>query len=132
MVFNSYIFWLFFLVVFVVYRCLKHRNQNYFLLAASYFFYGYWDWRFLFLMFFSTVVDFYAARFIGESEDKKFRKNILITSVIIQLGFLGIFKYYNFFSTQLSDVFTIIGLPIFLPILNILLPEIISIVLSKA
>ncbi len=122
MIFNSYIFWLFFVLVFVAYRCLNHKEQNYFLLGASYFFYGFWDWRFLFLMLFSTVVDFFAARFIGRSEDKKFRKRILVASIIIQLTFLGIFKYYNFFSTQLSEVLAIFGLPIAIPILDILLP----------
>jgi alginate O-acetyltransferase complex protein AlgI len=57
MLFNSYIFWIFFAIVFILYRRLGHRGQNYMLLAASYIFYGYWDWRFLFLMLFSTVVD---------------------------------------------------------------------------
>jgi 4-amino-4-deoxy-L-arabinose transferase-like glycosyltransferase len=68
MLFNSYIFWAFFALVFALYRLLSHRGQNYMLLAASYVFYGYWDWRFLFIMLFSTVVDYFAAIGIGRSD----------------------------------------------------------------
>ena len=78
MIFNSYIFWLFFAVVFVIYRALNHRHQNYFLLVASYLFYGYWDWRFVFLMLFSTTVDFFAAGYIGESTNKKSQHSIVL------------------------------------------------------
>ncbi|HEY6188753.1 MAG TPA: MBOAT family O-acyltransferase [Pyrinomonadaceae bacterium] len=122
MLFNSYIFWAFFAVVFVLYRLLSHRAQNYMLLAASYVFYAYWDWRFLFVMLFSTVVDYYAAIGIGRSESKRVRKTILLTSITLQLGLLGVFKYYGFFSQELSGLFTALGLPVSLPVLNFLLP----------
>jgi D-alanyl-lipoteichoic acid acyltransferase DltB (MBOAT superfamily) len=123
MLFNSYIFWAFFLIVFVLYRLLpRHRWQNYMLLAASYVFYGYWDWRFLFVMLFSTVVDYYAAISIGRSPSRRTQKIILIASITIQLGLLGLFKYYGFFSHELAGLLSFLGLPVFLPALEFLLP----------
>jgi D-alanyl-lipoteichoic acid acyltransferase DltB (MBOAT superfamily) len=122
MLFNSYIFWAFFAVVFALYRLLSHRWQNYMLLAASYVFYAYWDWHFLFVMLFSTVVDYYAAIRIGQSESRRVRKTILLASITLQLGLLGVFKYYGFFSQELSGLFSTLGLPVSLPVLNFLLP----------
>jgi D-alanyl-lipoteichoic acid acyltransferase DltB (MBOAT superfamily) len=122
MLFNSYIFWVFFAVVFVLYRLLSHRGQNLMLLAASYVFYGYWDWRFLFVMLFSTVVDYFAAIWISQSKAPRVRKAILLTSITLQLGLLGLFKYYGFFSHELSSLLTTLGLPVSLPVLNFLLP----------
>ncbi|HEV7860816.1 MAG TPA: hypothetical protein VGO91_19505, partial [Pyrinomonadaceae bacterium] len=122
MLFNSYIFWAFFLIVFVLYRVLSHRWQNYMLLAASYVFYAYWDWRFLFVMLFSTVVDYYAAIGIGRSPSKRTQKIILITSITIQLALLGLFKYYGFFSHELAGLLSFVGIPVFFPALEFLLP----------
>ncbi|MEA2176423.1 MAG: alginate O-acetyltransferase complex protein AlgI, partial [Blastocatellia bacterium] len=123
MLFNSYIFWAFFLIVFTLYRLLReHRWQNYMLLAASYVFYAYWDWRFLFVMLFSTVVDYYAAIYIGRSESQRARKAILVTSITIQLALLGLFKYYGFFSHELAGLFSFLGIPVFFPALEFLLP----------
>lgn len=122
MIFNSYIFWVFFAIVFVLYRLLPHRGQNYMLLAASYIFYGYWDWRYLFLMLFSTVIDYFAAIGIGTSQSPRRRKAILIASICIQLSLLGMFKYYGFFSHELSNMLTSFGLPAPLPVINFLLP----------
>src|SRR5258706_4363696 len=104
MLFNSYIFWVFFAGVFILYRRLRHKGQNYMLLVASYVFYAYWDWRFLLLMLFSTVVDYFAAIGIGESQSQRRRKMILIASNCLQLGLLGIFKYYDFFARELSSL----------------------------
>src|SRR5436190_2594419 len=114
MLFNSYIFWIFFAAVFVLYRRLGHRGQNYMLLGASYIFYGYWDWRFLFLMLFSTVVDYSAALLISQSASRLRRKSVLVTSIVIQLTLLGLFKYYGFFSQQLAGLFSFAGLPVYL------------------
>jgi alginate O-acetyltransferase complex protein AlgI len=122
MLFNSYIFWVFFAVVFVLYRLLSHRAQNRMLLAASYVFYGYWDWRFLFIMLFSTVVDYAAARWIGTSERRRVRKSVLLASIFIQLALLGTFKYYGFFAGQMNGLLTTFGLPLTLPALEFLLP----------
>lgn len=122
MLFNSYIFWVFFAIVFALYRLLSHRGQNYMLLVASYIFYGYWDWRFLFIMLFSTVVDYFAAIGIGRSRNQRTRKTILIASITIQLGLLGVFKYYGFFSHELNGLLTHFGVPVSLPALSFLLP----------
>ncbi|HYP00549.1 MAG TPA: MBOAT family O-acyltransferase [Pyrinomonadaceae bacterium] len=123
MLFNSYIFWVFFAVVFALYRVLPHRKQNLMLLAASYLFYGYWDWRFLFVMLYSTVIDYYAAIAIGrEGQTKRRRKLILVTSMCVQLGLLALFKYYAFFSTEVVAVLARFGVPVSLPTLNLLLP----------
>lgn len=122
MLFNSYIFWVFFACVFVLYRALPHRQQNYMLLAASYVFYGYWDWRFLFVMWYSTVIDYYAARAIDLGGSRRRRKAILVTSICIQLGLLGLFKYYGFFSAQAAEVLARFGVPLSLPKFNLLLP----------
>ncbi len=122
MLFNSYIFWVFFALVFILYRRLRHRGQNYMLLIASYIFYGYWDWRFLFLMLFSTVVDYCAAILIASSPSRPRRKTVLTSSIVIQLSLLGLFKYYGFFSQQLASVFSLVGIPVYLPALKFLLP----------
>jgi alginate O-acetyltransferase complex protein AlgI len=122
MLFNSYIFWIFFAVVFVLYRRLGHRGQNYMLLGASYIFYGYWDWRFLFLMLFSTAVDYAAALLIARSNSTIRRKSVLATSIVIQLTLLGLFKYYGFFSQQLASLFSFAGVPVYVPVLKFLLP----------
>jgi D-alanyl-lipoteichoic acid acyltransferase DltB (MBOAT superfamily) len=122
MLFNSYIFWVFFALVFILYRRLRHRAQNYMLLIASYIFYGYWDWRFLFLMLFSTVVDYCAAILIASSPSRPRRKTVLTSSIVIQLSLLGLFKYYGFFSQQLASVFSLVGIPVYLPALKFLLP----------
>jgi alginate O-acetyltransferase complex protein AlgI len=122
MLFNSYIFWIFFAIVFVLYRRLGHRGQNYMLLAASYIFYGYWDWRFLFLMLFSTVVDYTAALLIAGTGSRLKRKSVLVTSIVVQLSLLGLFKYYGFFSQQLASLFGFVGIPVYVPVLKFLLP----------
>src|SRR6187549_3934335 len=121
MLFNSYTFWLFFAVVALLYRCLPHRGQNYMLLVASYVFYGYWDWRFLFLLLFSTVVDFTAGLLIGRFSGKK-RKLILVCSITASLTLLGFFKYFGFFARELTELLQQFGLHVSQPALHIILP----------
>ena len=122
MLFNSYIFWAFFLVVFILYSQLSHKRQNRMLLVASYIFYGYWDYRFLLLIFISTVVDYFVALSISNSEDDRLRKRFLLLSICTNLGFLGFFKYYNFFSNEFAALLSTFGLNVSLPVLNIILP----------
>ena len=122
MLFNSYIFWAFFACVIALYRLLPHRGQNYLLLGASYIFYGYWDWRFLSLMLFSTVVDYLAGVGIGRARTRGRRKTILVVSLCAQLGLLGLFKYYGFFAHELGGLLAWLGLPLPLPALSLLLP----------
>ena len=101
MVFNSLQFVGFFLVVYGLYRVLPHRAQNWMLLVASYVFYGAWDWRFLGLLIGSTVIDFYAARYIGRHTGARERRLALLVSLAYNLGVLGFFKYFNFFADGL-------------------------------
>ena len=77
MVFNSLVFLVFFVVVYGLYRVLPHRGQNVLILASSYFFYGWWDWRFLSLIFISPVIDYVAARVIDDAGDNRRRRRQL-------------------------------------------------------
>lgn len=79
------------------------------LLLVSYFFYGWWDWRFLFLLLFSTLLDYFSGIKIHESENTNRRKFWLVVSIGINLGFLGFFKYYNFFVTEFAALLTNLG-----------------------
>ena len=79
------------------------RAQNWFLLAASYIFYGYWDWRFLGLIAFTTVVDFNAGLQMGRTDNRRKRRSWLLVSLISDLTVLGFFKYYNFFTGNLIE-----------------------------
>jgi D-alanyl-lipoteichoic acid acyltransferase DltB (MBOAT superfamily) len=92
------------------------------LLAASYFFYACWDWRFVFLLAFSTVLDFYSGIKIYEHKKQSQRKLWLIISVGINLGFLGVFKYYNFFADSFAELLSNFGLKVHYSTLNIILP----------
>ena len=122
MLFNSYVFWVFFAVVLLAYRRLPHRGQNRMLLVASYLFYGWWDWRFLSLIFISTVIDYIAAVNIVKTDSPRRRKLLLALSACTNLGLLGTFKYYGFFSTELVSLFSALSLPVSLPSMKIILP----------
>ncbi|HLV23529.1 MAG TPA: MBOAT family O-acyltransferase [Moheibacter sp.] len=125
MLFNSFSFAIFFPIVFLVYWALGRKSykwQNLFLLAASYFFYGCWDWRFVFLLAFSTALDYYSGLKIYDSQNKAARKTWLILSVGLNLGFLGFFKYYNFFIDSFADLLRNFGFEPHYSTLNIILP----------
>lgn len=125
MIFNSIEFAIFLPVVFVLYWFVvqkKLRMQNLLLLAASYFFYGWWDWRFLSLIFFSSVVDFIVGLKMAGTEHRGKRKLLLLISILVNLGFLGFFKYFNFFAESFSNAFTLLGTPIETARLNVILP----------
>ena len=122
MLFNSFIFWVFFLVVICMYLRMNHTWQNRMLLVASYIFYGYWDYRFLSLIFISTVIDYFVANAIARRESDSARKKILVISIVANLGMLGFFKYYDFFATEFSSMLLRFGMDMPLPILNIVLP----------
>lgn len=95
-------------------------RQNLILLVASYFFYVWWDWRFLFLI--SSFTDYIAGLQIEKSSQIKIRKAWLWTSVIINVGLLGFFKYYNFFVDSLITSFELLDINIRVETLNIILP----------
>jgi len=126
MLFDTPIFIFFLTVVVAGYWCLKFRDQNRFLLVASYFFYGWWDWRFLLLMIGSTLIDYFIAIKIADTEDPRVRKGLLVLSLIINFSILGFFKYFNFFADSLAGALSGIGIHASLPILRIILPPGIS------
>lgn len=122
MLFNSFQFAAFFIVVYFLYLALRFRWQNRMLLVASCVFYGSWDWRFLFLLFASISVDFFCARKIHASGDARVRKNFLVLSVAVNLAALGFFKYFNFFAGSLQALLSRIGLNLPVHALDIILP----------
>jgi D-alanyl-lipoteichoic acid acyltransferase DltB (MBOAT superfamily) len=73
-------------------------------------------------MLFSTAIDYCAALLIGRTDSRLRRKSDLITSIVIQLTLLGVFKYYGFFSQQLVSLFSLVGIPVYVPVLKFLLP----------
>lgn len=123
MLFNSLEFVLFLPLVYVLYWILRnnsHSKQNVLLLLASYFFYACWDWRFLFLLLFSTVLDYVVGIKIENSKTKK--AVWLWSSIIINVGFLGFFKYYNFFVDSFSSMLNNFNIHVNTSSLNIILP----------
>jgi alginate O-acetyltransferase complex protein AlgI len=126
MLFDTPIYFLFLILTVVGYWCLKFRAQNKFLLVASYIFYGWWDWRFLCLMIASTLIDYFIAIKIADTEDQRLRRSLLIASLVINFSILGFFKYFNFFADSLHTSLSAVGLQVSLPFLRILLPPGIS------
>src|ERR1051325_1180783 len=126
MLFDSPVFFAFLTLVVPLYWLLPHRQQNLMLLVASYFFYGWWDYRFLGLIAISTVVDFWCARLIARSSDPRKRKLLLALSLAVNLTFLGFFKYYNFFVDSLTPALHALGIDVSPTLLRILLPPGIS------
>jgi D-alanyl-lipoteichoic acid acyltransferase DltB (MBOAT superfamily) len=129
MLFNSQVFLIFFVVIYALYLLSQKRVklQNTLLLVASYIFYGYWDWRFLSLIALSTFIDFYIGKSLGAVEgdtpaDLKRRKILLFCSVGANLGILGFFKYFNFFTDSFAEMLNLFGLQADPITLNIILP----------
>jgi len=125
MLFNSFGFGIFLIIVFALYWFVFNRSlqqQNLLLMAASYFFYACWDWRFLFLLIFSTLLDYFAGLKMYQAKNQKFKTCWLWLSITINLGFLGVFKYYNFFAASLAAVCADIGIHLNPLTLNVILP----------
>lgn len=125
MLFNSIDFAIFLPVVFMLYWFITNKNlklQNFLIVVASYFFYGWWDWRFLSLILFSTIVDYTVGLGLLKQENQLKRKILLLASIIVNLGFLGFFKYYNFFLDNFISAFSFFGAEIKSNSLNIILP----------
>jgi alginate O-acetyltransferase complex protein AlgI len=125
MLFNSLDFAVFLPIVFALYWFVTNQNlklQNALIVAASYVFYGWWDWRFLSLIIFSTLVDYSIGRRLKNDQNQFTRKILLWTSVIVNLGLLGFFKYYNFFVENFVAAFSFFGQEIQPNTLNIILP----------
>jgi len=126
MLFNSIEFLFFLPIVFALYWLLNKgslRIQNLFIVCASYFFYGWWDWRFLSLIFISSCIDFSIGILLGKNLENHQRKWLLWCSLLVNISLLGVFKYYNFFVESFAEAFSFFGNKTYDPIiLNILLP----------
>lgn len=125
MLFNSIDFTIFLPTVFVIYWLIggkQRRIQNLFLLIVSYIFYGWWDWRFLFLLLTSSTVDYVVGLSISRSRSQLTRNLLLGLSLVVNLGLLGFFKYYNFFVENFTQAFTFFGTQFNPTTLNIILP----------
>lgn len=125
MFFNSLDFAIFLPIVFLLYWFMPNKSkasQNFVLILASYYFYSCWDWRFLFLLVFSTLLDYFSAIQIENSKTRLQRKAWLWICVSINIGFLGIFKYYNFFVSSFTDLLNGFGLHTSPLLLKIILP----------
>lgn len=122
MLFNSYSFWLFFVLVMALYAPLRRRPQNMLLLAASYFFYGCWDWRFLSLILLSTVTDYVCGLRIGSAATAAARRRYVWLSVGVNLGILGVFKYFDFFQQSLQQLLSQFGVELSIIDWQIVLP----------
>jgi D-alanyl-lipoteichoic acid acyltransferase DltB (MBOAT superfamily) len=96
--------------------------QNILIVIASYIFYGWWDWRFLFLILFSTVIDYFVGRGLLKEEKEQKRKILLCISIFVNLLFLGFFKYYNFFLENFIEAFSFFGMKLNARYLDIILP----------
>ena len=123
MLFVEFRFLAFFLIVFGVYWTLRaNEPRKLWLLACSYFFYGCWNWRFLFLIAFSTTVDFLVGRALENSADPLTRRRWLLLSLCVNLGLLGAFKYCNFFLRSAHDFLAALGLHPHVGTLAVILP----------
>jgi len=123
MLFNSISFAIFLPIVFALYWLTKtKKKQNILLMLASYYFYACWDWRFLFLLAFSTFLDYYTGLKIENSENRSSKKFWFWLSISVNLGFLGFFKYYNFFAESFAQFVSGFGLHTSPWVLQIVLP----------
>ncbi|MEC4004398.1 MBOAT family O-acyltransferase [Flavobacterium sp. SUN052] len=125
MLFNSISFLIFLPIIFSIYWIVNKRElqfQNILLLMSSYFFYAFWNWHFLFLLIFSTALDYFSGIEMHKSKNKIKKKIWFWTSISINLGFLGIFKYYNFFADSFSNALEKVGFHVSFYTLKVILP----------
>ena len=124
MLFNSFVFLIFFIIVYTLYLLLNsnYKVQNIILLIASYIFYGYWDWRFTALLALSTIVDFTVGKLLQNTKEERKRKLLLFISLFFNLSVLGFFKYFNFFAESFAGFLQIFGMEANWVTLNVLLP----------
>jgi alginate O-acetyltransferase complex protein AlgI len=125
MLFNTLDFAFFIVLVFFLYWFFANKSlriQNLLLLVSSYFFYSCWDYRFLFLLVFSTLLDYFSGIQIEKSQSVNQKKVWFWLSISINIGFLGVFKYYNFFAISFQELLGVIGLKVNIWSLNVILP----------
>jgi alginate O-acetyltransferase complex protein AlgI len=122
MLFNSIPFVIFSAVFFPVYFVTRGVTRRLVMLSASYIFYGWWDWRFLGLIVFSTAVDFIISIWMKKVTGRKLKKLLLIASLFVNLGLLGLFKYFDFFAQTLLVAAESVGVSLSWTTLNLVLP----------
>ena len=125
MLFNSLDFAVFLPIVFGLYWFVTRQNlklQNALLLISSYVFYAWWDPRFLALIVLSTLTDYIIGKQLNHATSSAYRKRLLALSLVVNLGMLGFFKYYNFFIASFQDAFSLFGQPLEIRGLSIVLP----------
>jgi alginate O-acetyltransferase complex protein AlgI len=123
MLFNSPLFVIFFVVVFCLYWVLRARGpQNVLLLVASYVFYGAWSWKFLALLWFITLLDYTCGGLIASASRPQARRALLIASIVINLGLLGVFKYLGFFVREAATLLQALGIEPHVHVLEVVLP----------
>jgi len=122
MLFNSFEFLLFFAAVFLIYWRLSHRGQNLLLLAASLFFYGVWNSRLLLVLVAAASIDYVCALAMERAASERRRRTILVASLVSSLSILAYFKYAEFFVTNLVDLLQGLGVSVWRPTLDIVLP----------
>lgn len=122
MQFNSFTFLVFFATFYSIYCFFSHKNQNRLLLIASYLFYGAWDYRFMGLIAVSTIINYSLGLLIARETSKKVQRRYLVLSIFCNLGILGFFKYYNFFTETLAAGLVALGWGDHSLSLNIILP----------
>ena len=125
MLFNSFEFLVFLPVVFALYwfAFRTRKAQNALIVIASYVFYGWWDWKFLFLIAFTSACSFISGRLIGKNEgNAKKQKWISAANIVVNLSVLGIFKYFNFFADNLKNLLALFGFEADFVTLNVILP----------
>jgi D-alanyl-lipoteichoic acid acyltransferase DltB (MBOAT superfamily) len=122
MSFVSLVFLVFILVLYPLYRLLPHRGQNHLLFAGSLLFYGWWDWRFLGLLGFTSSLDWWVGRLLEHTADPRRRKVLLTASITANLVVLGFFKYFNFFAGSLQALLAPAGVQLGWTTLHIILP----------
>ena len=125
MLFNSIDFAVFLPIVFLLYWFVANKNlrlQNFLIVVSSYIFYGWWDWRFLSLIIFSSLIDFFIGKKLSICEKPSSRKFLIGASLALNLGLLGVFKYFNFFIDNFSQAFSLFGIALNPNRLSIVLP----------
>ena len=125
MLFNSFEFLVFLPIVFLLYwfGFRARREQNLFIVIASYVFYGWWDWRFLFLIAFTSLCSYVSGLLIEYYEGQRHWQRVVSASnIVLNIGILGVFKYYNFFVENLHDLFAALGWQLDWATINIVLP----------
>ncbi|MFT3796290.1 MBOAT family O-acyltransferase [Flavobacterium sp.] len=125
MLFNTFDFAIFLPIVFLLYWFVVGKSlkaQNLLLLVASYYFYACWDWRFLFLLIFSTFLDYYTGIKMEQAKQFHFKRFWFWLSISVNLGFLGVFKYYDFFAQSFAESVAQLGFQVSPSTLGLILP----------